>query len=162
MSHKIIFAITSSLIILYCLFLNFTEFSILQIKLTLHYIYSLIFILITCTFQLQWQINELHRRGREEDVYVLHLTITIAYTTQQYLCSGSQKNKQRSKQWVINTKRADLEKYSTEQLYNGYTLCANHFEDSQFMNPQAKMKLIHNALPTLFDVPNPPPKLALK
>ena len=72
------------------------------------------------------------------------------------------KDKQRSKQWVINTRRADLEKYSTEQLYNGYTLCANHFEDSQFMNPQAKIKLIHNALPTLFDVPNPPPKLALK
>ena len=30
------------------------------------------------------------------------------------------------------------------------------------MNPQAKIKLIHNALPMLFDVPNPPPKLALK
>ena len=72
------------------------------------------------------------------------------------------KDKQRSKQWVINTRRADLEKYSTEQLYNGYTLCVNHFEDSQFMNPQAKIKLINNALPMLFDVPNPPPKLALK
>ena len=72
------------------------------------------------------------------------------------------KDKQQCKQWVINTRRADLEKYSTEQLYNGYTLCANHFEDSQFMNPQAKKSLIHNALPTLFDVPNPLPKLALK
>ena len=72
------------------------------------------------------------------------------------------KDKQQSKQQVINTRRADLDKYSTEQLYKCYTLCANHFEDSQFMNPQAKKSLIHNALPTLFDVPNPPPKLALK
>ena len=50
------------------------------------------------------------------------------------------KDKQQSKQQVINMRRADLEKYSIEQLYHGYTLSANHFEDSQFMNPQAKIK----------------------
>ena len=40
-------------------------------------------------------------------------------------------------------------KYSTEQLYVQYTVCANHFEDSQFMNPAQKNRLIHNAVPTL-------------
>ena len=29
-------------------------------------------------------------------------------------------------------------KYSTEQLYAPYTVCANHFEDRQFMNPAKK------------------------
>lgn len=47
---------------------------------------------------------------------------------------------------------------SVEKLY-GYKLCSNHFEDSQFMNKDAKNKLIWSAIPTLFDVPNPPSKL---
>ena len=42
-------------------------------------------------------------------------------------------------------RREDLMKYSTEQLYAQYTVCANHFEDSQFMNPAQKNRLIHNA-----------------
>ena len=37
-----------------------------------------------------------------------------------------------------------------------YRLCGKHFEDSQFMNPKIKKSLIHNAVPTIFDVPNPP------
>ncbi len=40
----------------------------------------------------------------------------------------------RSRQWVINLCRLDLEKYTAEQLYRNYRVCANHFEDSQFMN----------------------------
>ena len=37
-----------------------------------------------------------------------------------------------------------------------------HFEDNQFMNPAMKNRLIHNAVPTMFDIPNPPPKLTPK
>ena len=53
-------------------------------------------------------------------------------------------------------------KYSTEQLYAQYTVCANHFEDSQFMNPAQKNRLIHNAVPTLIAQHNAPPKLTPK
>ena len=52
--------------------------------------------------------------------------------------------------------------YSTEKLNKQYTVCANHLEDNQFMNTAMKNKLIHNAVPTVFDVPNPPPKLTPK
>ena len=53
-------------------------------------------------------------------------------------------------------------KYPTEQLYAQYTVCANHFEDSQFMNPAQKNRLIHNAVPTLITQHNAPPKLTPK
>ena len=53
-------------------------------------------------------------------------------------------------------------KYSTEQLYVQYTVCANHFEDSQFMNPAQKNRLVHNAVPTLIAQHNAPPKLTPK
>ena len=48
--------------------------------------------------------------------------------------------------------------YSTKKLNEQYTICANHFEDNQFMNSAMKNRLIHNALPIIFDIPNPPPK----
>ena len=48
--------------------------------------------------------------------------------------------------------------YSTEKLHKQYHVCANHFEDSQFMNISTKNKLIHTAIPTLMNLPNPPPK----
>ena len=63
---------------------------------------------------------------------------------------------------MINTRRADLEKYSSEHLYNCHTLCANHFEDKQFMNCAKRNSLIHNAIPTISNVPNPPPLLTPK
>ena len=34
-----------------------------------------------------------------------------------------------------------------------------HFEDSQFMNISTKNRLIHTVVPTLMNLPNPPPKL---
>src|SRR6218665_890348 len=38
-------------------------------------------------------------------------------------------------------------------------LCANHFEESQFMNSQRQDSSVWNAVPTLFNVPNPPKML---
>ena len=67
----------------------------------------------------------------------------------------------RSKKWVVNTRRDDLWDFSPETLYKNYSLCSDHFELSQFMNPQKK-KLIWNAIPTLFTVPNPPPAVTPK
>ena len=49
--------------------------------------------------------------------------------------------------------------YPTEKLNKQYSVCSNHFEDSQFMNISTKNKLIHTAVPTLMNLPDPPPKL---
>lgn len=65
----------------------------------------------------------------------------------------------RCKKWVINSRRGDLDHLSAEQLNRNYRLCSNHFEESQFMNKIQKNRLIWNAIPTLFDVPNPPAKV---
>lgn len=35
-------------------------------------------------------------------------------------------------------------------------ICSEHFEPSQFVNPTARHRLYKTAVPTLFDVPNPP------
>ena len=67
----------------------------------------------------------------------------------------------RSQQWVTNLRRADLEKYSAEQLYKNYTVCTKHFEDSQFKNTEKK-RLTAGAIPTLFDIANPPPQITPK
>ena len=47
----------------------------------------------------------------------------------------------------------------TKNLNKQYCVCSNHFEDSQLMNILTKNKLIHTAVPTLMNFPNPPPKL---
>ena len=49
-----------------------------------------------------------------------------------------------------------------EKLHKNHHLCSEHFEDSQFMNAANKNKLIHNAVPTIFNVPNPPKQVTLK
>ena len=68
------------------------------------------------------------------------------------------KDKERCEKWVVNVRRADLDGRTPEELNKNYHLCANHFENSQFMNAD-KHRLVENAVPTLFDVINPPPKL---
>jgi len=60
----------------------------------------------------------------------------------------------RCKQWRINLRRSDLDKMTPAYLNKNYRLCSKHFEDSQFMNSK-RDKLVWNALPSLFDVPNP-------
>ena len=37
-----------------------------------------------------------------------------------------------------------------------YKLCSNHFEANQFNRPAEKNRIVWNAVPTVFDVPNPP------
>ena len=49
--------------------------------------------------------------------------------------------------------------YPTEKLNKQYCAYSNHFEYSQFMNISTKNKLIHTAVPTLMNLPNPSPKL---
>jgi len=41
-------------------------------------------------------------------------------------------------------------------LNRNCSLCADHFEDPEFMNAKTKSKLKWNAVPTLFSTPNTP------
>ena len=66
----------------------------------------------------------------------------------------------RSEKWRINCRGGHLDHLSPKQLHTK-RLCSAHFESSQFTN-HLKNRLIWNAVPTLFDVPNPPQQLSLK
>ena len=59
-----------------------------------------------------------------------------------------------------NCRRKDLLGKSAEQLHQcGYHLCSEHFEPNQFNVPTERKRLVWNAIPTLFKVPNPPAKV---
>ena len=66
--------------------------------------------------------------------------------------------------WMINSRRMD---YNRDKLWN-YFFCDEHFEASEFMCPASKgtnmkrKKLMLQAVPTLFSVPNPPKQVSLK
>ena len=48
----------------------------------------------------------------------------------------------------------------TASLYSRrYLLCSDHFEENQFLRPAERNRLVWNAVPTLFLVPNQPPKV---
>ena len=68
------------------------------------------------------------------------------------------KDEERCQKWVQNTRRDDIRSIPLQKLYH-FELCSNHFEDSQFTNKDKRNRLIRNAVPTLFEVPNPPEKV---
>ncbi|XP_032896235.1 THAP domain-containing protein 2-like [Amblyraja radiata] len=68
--------------------------------------------------------------------------------------------KERCQRWVQNTRRQDLLHRTTEYLSANCCLCSLHFELDQFSNKQTKNRLNWNAVPTLFDIPNPPKRLS--
>ncbi|XP_055500197.1 uncharacterized protein LOC129702495 [Leucoraja erinacea] len=65
-------------------------------------------------------------------------------------------NKERCRQWVQNTRRHDLLHRTPVYLSNNCRLCSEHFELYQFSNKRTKNRLNWNAVPTLFEIPNPP------
>ncbi len=65
------------------------------------------------------------------------------------------KDADRTKHWLINLRRADLMDKDLLYLHKNIYLCPEHFEDHMFMNPK-KNRLVWNAVPTLFMIPNPP------
>ena len=68
-----------------------------------------------------------------------------------------------SKQWVINLRREDIMSYSTEKLNKQYTVCMPiTLKTTNLWIQQWKNRLIHKAVPTIFDIPNPPLKLTPK
>ena len=68
----------------------------------------------------------------------------------------------RCKKWVVNCRLRSLDGLPAEKLHQNYRLCGQHFEDSMFMNPQIKNRLRHDAVPTLFSVPNPPLRVGMQ
>lgn len=67
----------------------------------------------------------------------------------------------RSRKWLINCRRDDIFKKDVNYLYNNVKLCSLHFEENQFVNIEKK-KLVWNAVPTTFNVPNKPLQMAVK
>lgn len=71
-------------------------------------------------------------------------------------------NPERCRQWIQNCRREDLRSKTTTYVSKNVRLCSLHFENHCFMNLQAeRKKLVWNAIPTLFCVPNPPKRDAL-
>ena len=66
----------------------------------------------------------------------------------------------RCKEWVLRSGRYDLLHKDVAKLHRTCLFCSNHFEDSQFMNPQEKKRLVWNAVPTLFNMPDQPPSVS--
>ncbi len=66
-----------------------------------------------------------------------------------------------SKRWIINCRRIDFLKRDADDLNKNARLCSDHFEEEMFAD-NTKKSLTTVAIPTLFDVPNPPPKIGTK
>jgi hypothetical protein len=64
----------------------------------------------------------------------------------------------RAKRWAINIRREDLVDKSPEYLNRNCYVCGEHFEGPMFLN-DLRNRLHHTAVPTIVDVPNPPPKV---
>ena len=69
--------------------------------------------------------------------------------------------KNRSKKWAINTRRLDLMKKDAKYLNGNIRICSDHFEPEMF-EKSSKKTLTRNATPTLFNIPNPPPRVGQK
>ena len=64
------------------------------------------------------------------------------------------------RRWVQASRWEDLHSKSVDYLHANCKLCADHFDSNQFLNAVARSKLIWNAEPTVFTVPNLPKQLA--
>lgn len=69
----------------------------------------------------------------------------------------------RSKKWAVNTRRKDLIQKDAEYLYRNVRICSAHFEDEMFVHvTESKKTLKITAIPTLFNIPNPPARIGVK
>ena len=69
----------------------------------------------------------------------------------------------RCKQWVQNCRREDLLGKSSAYLSKNCFVCAEHFEPQclpKFKNIRGRLS--KGTIPTLFDIPNPPPTIGSK
>ena len=60
------------------------------------------------------------------------------------------------------TRRKDFDGLETSNVNKrGYSLCSDHFEDGQYNCPWEKKWPVWNAVPTLFSMANPQPKVKI-
>ncbi|KAK4886413.1 hypothetical protein RN001_002684 [Aquatica leii] len=71
------------------------------------------------------------------------------------------KDHNRAKEWVISCRREDLINKTSSYLYANCKICSVHFEEQMFLN-FLKNRLKPGAVPTLFDIPNPPNRKTVK
>ena len=69
----------------------------------------------------------------------------------------------RCKNWLLNCRRKDLDNTPFVFLNKKFHLCSNHFEDTMYYptNNSGK-RLLQSAIPTIFNIPNPPPFVGCK
>jgi THAP domain len=65
----------------------------------------------------------------------------------------------RCQRWLQASRCDDPQDKSTEYLSANCRLCADYFEPSQFMNSQMRNQLVWNAVPKVFQIPNPPKRI---
>ena len=69
----------------------------------------------------------------------------------------------RCKQWVQNCRREDLLGKSSAYLAKNCFVCAEHFESQCFPKfKHIRGRMSKGEIPTLFDIPNPPPNIGSK
>ena len=68
----------------------------------------------------------------------------------------------RCRKWVVNCRNAKLDTIAVETLNRAYYICSDHFEESQYHKEALRPTLLKTAIPTIFNVPNPPQRLANK
>ena len=84
-------------------------------------------------------------------ITILQAIITVIISTLLYF---------RCRRWVINCRRADLDDKSSSSLHSGgYVLCEKHFQPSLIRKNDKRTRLLKDAYPTLFDIPNPVQRL---
>ena len=69
----------------------------------------------------------------------------------------------RCKKWLINCRRKDLDNTPFVFLNKNFYLCSNHFEDTMYYpTNNGGKRLLQSAIPTIFNIPNPPPFVGCK
>ena len=60
----------------------------------------------------------------------------------------------------MNTRRKDLDGRTAQYLSNNIRLCSLHFEQDMYYPGTRRLR--KEAVPTIFNVPNPPPPVGIK
>lgn len=55
----------------------------------------------------------------------------------------------RCKEWTKNSGNVDLLQMFSSKLHGRCGFCSDHFDDTQYYNPQTRKRLLPNAIPTL-------------
>ncbi|RUS83599.1 hypothetical protein EGW08_008653 [Elysia chlorotica] len=98
----------------------------------------------------------------------LYLVRQLSWKLKPFTLTVAAARLYRCKVWIQNSRRQDLMGLSADVIRKKRVVfCSEHFEENQFNCPlelssSSRRTLKWNAVPTLFDIPNPPPKATPK